>query len=261
MRLVCPNCAAQYEVGADVIPEAGRDVQCSNCGHTWFQASAAVTEAAPPPETAQPEPAAAAEAAGAPAIETDQQRRTLDVSVLNILREEAEREARARQAEAGTLESQPDLGLTAAPEEVPSPEEDEEAETEDFVAPVGAASGARTRDASPEPRAKMLPDIEQINSTLRASSGSAADALAAATAERAEKRRVGFRRGFVPVMVLALSALVIYLSAPRLISSFPAAGPMLTAYVSEVDRGRFWLDDRMRGVTVWLQGETATESE
>ncbi|MCA0044339.1 zinc-ribbon domain-containing protein [Celeribacter litoreus] len=37
MRLICPNCGAQYEVDARVIPAKGRDVQCSNCGQTWFQ--------------------------------------------------------------------------------------------------------------------------------------------------------------------------------------------------------------------------------
>ena len=37
MRLICPNCDAQYEVPSEVIPEDGRDVQCSNCGDTWFQ--------------------------------------------------------------------------------------------------------------------------------------------------------------------------------------------------------------------------------
>ena len=37
MRLICPNCGAQYAVDARVIPDAGRDVQCSSCGHTWFQ--------------------------------------------------------------------------------------------------------------------------------------------------------------------------------------------------------------------------------
>ncbi|NVK45118.1 MAG: zinc-ribbon domain-containing protein [Rhodobacteraceae bacterium] len=40
MRLICPNCGAQYEVDARVIPDTGRDVQCSNCGHTWFQTPA-----------------------------------------------------------------------------------------------------------------------------------------------------------------------------------------------------------------------------
>src|SRR3990167_3607508 len=37
MRLVCPNCDAEYEVDASVIPQSGRDVQCSNCGTAWFQ--------------------------------------------------------------------------------------------------------------------------------------------------------------------------------------------------------------------------------
>jgi predicted Zn finger-like uncharacterized protein len=37
MRLVCPNCGAQYEVDDKVIPDSGRDVQCSACGHAWYQ--------------------------------------------------------------------------------------------------------------------------------------------------------------------------------------------------------------------------------
>ncbi|MGR3511313.1 MAG: zinc-ribbon domain-containing protein [Paracoccaceae bacterium] len=48
MRLVCPNCSAQYEIDGSMIPEEGRDVQCSNCGHTWFELPGpAATEAAP----------------------------------------------------------------------------------------------------------------------------------------------------------------------------------------------------------------------
>ncbi len=37
MRLVCPNCAAVYEVADEAIPQNGRDVQCAECGDTWFQ--------------------------------------------------------------------------------------------------------------------------------------------------------------------------------------------------------------------------------
>ncbi|MCB2124584.1 MAG: zinc-ribbon domain-containing protein, partial [Rhodobacteraceae bacterium] len=29
MRLICPSCGAQYEVDESVIPDGGRDVQCS----------------------------------------------------------------------------------------------------------------------------------------------------------------------------------------------------------------------------------------
>jgi predicted Zn finger-like uncharacterized protein len=40
MRLVCPNCVAQYEVADGTIPDSGRDVQCANCNHIWFQDAA-----------------------------------------------------------------------------------------------------------------------------------------------------------------------------------------------------------------------------
>ncbi|MEO1309221.1 MAG: zinc-ribbon domain-containing protein, partial [Pseudomonadota bacterium] len=38
MRLICPSCGAQYDIDDHVMPSEGRDVQCSNCGHSWFQA-------------------------------------------------------------------------------------------------------------------------------------------------------------------------------------------------------------------------------
>ena len=37
MRLICPNCATQYEVDASAIPPEGRDVQCGTCNTSWFQ--------------------------------------------------------------------------------------------------------------------------------------------------------------------------------------------------------------------------------
>lgn len=37
MRLICPNCNAQYNVDEALIPEEGRDVQCATCKKTWFQ--------------------------------------------------------------------------------------------------------------------------------------------------------------------------------------------------------------------------------
>jgi predicted Zn finger-like uncharacterized protein len=55
MRLICPNCSAQYEIDASLIPDEGRDVQCSNCGHTWFElppAPPAFTDAPAPEEVA-----------------------------------------------------------------------------------------------------------------------------------------------------------------------------------------------------------------
>ncbi|NJS39622.1 MAG: hypothetical protein HC783_12105 [Rhodobacteraceae bacterium] len=60
MRLVCPNCEAKYEVPEDAIPDIGRDVQCANCGHSWFQMR-------PRPASAVADPAPVAEVAPAPA--------------------------------------------------------------------------------------------------------------------------------------------------------------------------------------------------
>ncbi|WP_165351959.1 zinc-ribbon domain-containing protein [Salipiger sp. IMCC34102] len=37
IRLICPNCGATYEIEASAIPDTGRDVQCSNCAHIWFE--------------------------------------------------------------------------------------------------------------------------------------------------------------------------------------------------------------------------------
>ena len=51
MRLICPKCDAQYNVADDAIPKGGRDVQCSTCGHTWFQPPAG----APMPDTSETE--------------------------------------------------------------------------------------------------------------------------------------------------------------------------------------------------------------
>ena len=137
MRLTCPNCGAEYEVPDEVIPTSGRDVQCSNCGDTWFQyhpehmpevAAEPDVHAAPaPPPPPEPEPETEDsgddafededdeddyyedEDAESPLERTPLRRRPLPSEVKTILREEAELEGRARTGD--PLESQPDLGL------------------------------------------------------------------------------------------------------------------------------------------------------
>jgi len=60
MILTCPECATSYFVDDSRIPEAGRSVKCTNCGHRWTASKEASAAAAPEPEpmAAAPEPVA-----------------------------------------------------------------------------------------------------------------------------------------------------------------------------------------------------------
>jgi predicted Zn finger-like uncharacterized protein len=151
----------------------------------------------------------------------------VDDSVLAILREEAEREANARRAEA--LESQTDLGLeTAMPRK---------------------ASALAEVEAKPSARRDLLPDVEEINSTLRPSEAQA-DADAPDFVEPPPQAPRGFRSGFLSLMTVAILAAALYLVAPRLADMIPALAGPLEAYVSLVDSLRLGLDGVMRSATV-----------
>ena len=106
MRLVCPNCDAEYEVDTSAIPDTGRDVQCSNCGHAWFQMSPRIEEELAAEEALfEPPPAMddgliSADPATLTGARPGFTRPPIEESVLAVLREEAEREAAARRAKA-----------------------------------------------------------------------------------------------------------------------------------------------------------------
>ena len=426
MRLVCPNCGAQYEVDDAVIPPNGRDVQCSNCAHSWFQPSKAMLDAeantppsapvpddwesepvdsatttpeptTPEPATPAPEPIAAettppdladteampretepepdeddveidwdfdkpdtqaapedglsdgdaraegtfterpatqapdgagrAEASaseldatpdddegdiapgpelsedGAPSAKTDADaeedeteaaiaallaanasgttvgaapkpgatpRKALDDSLLSVLREEAEREAAQRRAEGlSELQVQDELALDDAQETAETPIEpaaklaaqrravpdfsdlnDPDAEDEDRVADLHGSDDdpAHTRGR------ERLPNIDEINDTLTATSDRAGETIAETSPEMVARRRSGFSRGFFFVIVLAGLLAGLYIYAPRIGASVPAASDPLASYVATVDQGRIWLNDQMATITEKLQG-------
>ncbi len=326
MRLVCPNCGAQYEVPADAIPPAGRDVQCSACGHTWFEGDADLAALDSPlagvPRVEEDEEEAddLADAAWreAPppgeAVEMRPPRSTVTPEVAEILRSEAEREARARATERPAASQ-----LAASPGKAPPPPEGRPpardrpaggaAPTEAPVAPPGrAAVDATTRPAPgpfPEPvggrerlraeearrrmarlrtspapspapsgvarppipgapggvaavpppvgapaaaspaarpappRRTRLPDIEEINSSLRGAPSAAPAAPPPAT-------RSGFRLGFGGMLLLGAALALAYAYAPQVTGAVPASRVALDPYVAAVDEGRLWLDLRLQ---------------
>ncbi|EIE48858.1 zinc-ribbon domain-containing protein [Salipiger aestuarii] len=275
MRLICPNCGAQYEVPSNVIPTGGRDVQCSSCGHTWFQAHPQDDDVPPRPDDwdtgpdrdEDPEPDTAP-----PVPAPDRKPRSLDPSVIEVLREEADREARQRAAETGALETQPDLGL-AAPQDSEAARRARDSrertveEKSDSPAPAPLpdriADGAVTAGAAAGSRRELLPDIEEINQTLRASPGRRGDAQnrdmttpqgRAATDEDIVARRSGFSAGFRTVILIAVLAIALYVMAPTLVDMAPALGAVLNPYVDAIDAARLWLDGQIVALLQMLDG-------
>lgn len=323
MRLICPSCEANYEVDDRVIPDDGRDVQCSNCGHTWFQKSARmlaeeeaaaapaiepdVTEEAATPAETDPEPApepAFAPVEPEPELEPEieepdtepdvwaqddsedeetvsandiwrddpeteeepapepepeeelspapqMQRRPLDAAVQNILREEADHETRAREAE----------GFNPAPADI-APQPTPAGDAPELASPTSALDSAISAMLADEGNATevsnrrdLLPDIEEINSSLR--SASDRDDLSDPEAEAAmveARERSRYRAGFILMLVLFGIAALVYAMAPTIEGMYPAAGPALAGYVDFVNSVRIGLDAALLSAVDGISG-------
>ncbi len=284
MRLVCPNCDAEYEVEDAAIPLTGRDVQCSNCGHAWFQTHPDATPVAVA-EAEAPEPVVEEEAAGAlldaepealasepeadvPPPLTDETAqagavapeptigpRNIDESVLAVLREEAAREAAARRAEAApALETQTELGLAAAARPpLAKAGAVKPVEAKGAEALVTEVEKPQEPAAEVRPRRELLPAIEEINSTLRASSGREGNEAATFAADPVPTGSGG-RRGFLTVVLVAVILLALYVFAPLIGEKVPALGGAMASYVAAVDAARAWLDGRVRALIGLLRG-------
>lgn len=243
MRLICPNCDAQYEVPDDAIPEAGRDVQCSDCGHTWFQTAATSKQ--------QPE------------IE----RKPVPPEVASILREEAERERIAREQDRTSIEVQDEIPLSEPEPELPShpfvePQSDEPEETEDDrrarearerMSRLRGYSLQENEQADQEASASrrdLLPDIDTINSTLVSNEGpeTYSHEYDVEAINKRENRAAGFRTGFSAVIVVGIFAAVSYLFAEELARAVPSLEPVLIEYVTSVDQARLWLDVQAKDI-------------
>lgn len=322
MRLICPNCDAQYEVGEGVIPADGRDVQCSNCGHTWFQypegyddrpveeleddraltaqvqnhhpedaleeddfetsLRAALDEGhdddfpdttenlqddvnvddepwdevhepiSPPseePVEEDTEPAvSAAVATAAAASAATAVRRELPDDIADILRAEAQRESEARSNEpTSKLETQSDLGLDEAQDAGDQRAEKARRRMAQFRMD-GEEEAPVSKPAKGSSRRAALPDIEDINSTLRATTDRKRETAAAATdpAQKSRSKRAGFRTGFYLMILVAIVFGVAYVMAPQIIEMVPMLEPYINMWVGFADQMRWALDDLMR---------------
>ena len=317
MRLVCPNCSAQYEIEGSMIPDEGRDVQCSNCGHTWFELPPASAdfgemsaedfadmnlsepddgaenednfthettdegepEAIPDEVDAddvdvddvqeeQPNRASETVAAAAAATLSDDDeedfedfdtalkpRRPKDAASLDILREEAERELSQRRAPPSeSIETQTDLGIDEirnrqSPsralrarmahlgEEQPETRPLDEIEVETPEPAVPDTSDDEADYA--EPRRDLLPDIDEINSTLKPARRRAGKAQA--------RQGNGFLMGFVLMMLLTIALIFAYVQAPAIARALPGTEGSLISYVDRANSLRDWVQGLIGG--------------
>jgi len=235
MRMICPNCGAQYEVDDAVIPEQGRDVQCSNCGHTWFQQPAhhdadladELEEDLPPP----PDQSDNEEDGGL-------RRQGLAPDIADVLRQEAEHEAEIRRGEAEGLETQPDLGLDDAADMAASRSAAARArmarlrglDTSSADAALAASAAATPASGS---RRDLLPDVEEINSSLRASQDRDASENGSAVDDEPEQssRKGGGRLLSRLIILVVIVGVLVYMFAPRIVELVPQSEPYMVQYV------------------------------
>jgi hypothetical protein len=248
-----PDVDLPVEIDADTVPEAetAPDVEVVVVVDEIEPVEAAAdteamdagTDADLPEDEAVAEADAASAESGEPDLEPEpvadaKPGYAVDDSVLAILREEAERESSARRAEVRPLEVQSDLGIESA-----------------VAAPAAAAPAAAFAvEDKPSFRRDLLPDVEEINSTLRPSETEAdlddgVDGPVAAHSGR------GFRSGFLWVMTIAMIGAALYLVAPALSRAVPALADPLESYVAAINGLRLELDGLMRTATLALDAD------
>ncbi len=282
MRLTCPNCDAHYEVDASVIPDEGRDVQCSNCNTTWFQAgpdtekeaTSETTDTADDferPEGDLSDDASAMAAAAQLAAARNQQPRRpqLKPEDLDVIEQEVARETAARKAETGALETQPDLGLddTESLERAEAARDriarrrgqdavdgDQVTQEPTPADDIDEIKPAPRRD-DPQTKSELLPDIEEINSTLKEAPEPGVDPEPTITpAMSAAKFRRGFRIGFGFALLIFAALIIAYLRGPSLAESFPSMAGVLEQYHHSIDELRVSLDGTAQTMVERING-------
>ena len=228
MRLTCPNCTAQYQVPADAIPDNGRDVQCSACEHTWFQAGA---------------------------IKPKLPKRELDPQVATVLREEAEREKRARLAAQQQDDPSPHSDqnpadqITAidqpAPIEYDDPDLDDIAETAEpkrkKIYPPNLDDlddlYNQTADTAEQAKGDTLPDPDDLQSSLHDNSDDVT-LLGVADPATEAKEKSNRRSGFILAFIILAAGFWLYSNAAAVAQAIPQTKTALQIFVSSIDAVR-----------------------
>lgn len=252
MRLICPNCDAQYEIDPDLVPPGGRDVECSSCGKLWFQT--------------KEQPAAPNIGDDGPILDSPEliaPSRRLNESVLAVLREESARELRARKIERNeapeteALQDQlPDpapaditpasqlptaqLPATSQPASRPVPDSAKVVTDRSETLPDGDLKPRHTEQvvqpAEPSDPNRQAP-TENTDKIVIAEPA----ASAAATAGSGR-----YAAGFIVALAVVGGVAGLYLAAPQLPQD-SALGQIAHDLRGWADQGRMWLHENLPG--------------
>jgi predicted Zn finger-like uncharacterized protein len=295
VRIVCPKCEAEYEIPAEALPAAGRDMKCSGCAHAWYQLAQPIRPSGPAkavagsgvdaamakaetaaaharvPAWSEPQPEVEPEIEDEPAPEIRVPPRRIDPQVLEILQQEAEREVLARKS-ASSLPARP------RPREIVDPRKEIGNTIRDRLARLQEAERERSGKAAPKPAKEKpakepFPDIASLRpakakpappyTTLpaRAQKDTQLPAILSprdivlTTIEREQR---GFRIGFLLPVVLIVAGLALYAAAPRIGASYPAAAPMLERVHQGGSAILVSLDAQIRGAFAAIAGRVGS---
>ena len=270
MRLICPKCAARYEVPGKNVPSSGREVQCSACGYTWFQTHPSLSNTQEPVEEPNQKIQTASQEIKSVRKETEPvdsgqleyksgtPLSRLHPTVAEVLKEEARREVAVRAAE--NLETEVELGIDEALEKQPPSFDAEKTQNEviSSIAPdpdleeleVNYPQAAQTETGS---RGSNLLYIKEINSSLnsgdikkRKSSGNGQKGW---SSDRRRMKRMGLFTGILIVVCFFL----IYQFAVDIGQVIPHSEPLLDTYVQLVDWLRTISDQWIARAIAWLE--------
>ncbi|MEO0912605.1 MAG: zinc-ribbon domain-containing protein [Pseudomonadota bacterium] len=250
MRIVCPNCSAQYEVDARLFSDEGRAVQCAQCGTRWTQHR--VEDDAPVPlrADAAPKPSenlpdAEREAIRAAVAEEiairDGEPATVAPAAAGVAAARRGFAAVEEQAPAPQEETEEDL-IKSLREQLSEAERDDDDDIDDERRPTGRRDLSRAIDMAGIDVDDSEDEVVDDRRSARAGSINQSE-LAAALQEYERERgpRGGTRWGFVTVVFLFLIAFGVYFARAEIGRSFPAAQPILAQYETAVDGARVWV--------------------
>ena len=251
MRLICPNCDAQYNVADDAIPDGGRDVQCSSCAHTWFQTEKPVVAGRDTSKvvttSAKESPAPDGETLMARSSRLEHARKPLESSVADILREEASRDARG----SSRPESAPPQTQTEVRTETLDVDQTRkriaqmtEKEGGTRAGTAAASIGAVTAEAN----LRAVPSINEINAALRARAEASDTSGLTETEKQEAVERRGFRGGFFLVIIVFAILITPYFFADQITQNLPQTRDYMETYISTVDQARLWLSTQFASV-------------